>query len=125
MGASLNDINNLLCKIYLLKKGYFGFSVKIIQITITPSLKIVDVKTNLFFDSFPQKKGEKLNLQLFKVWVKKHKYKVSFSTSLKHLKRELNLELMDLMNSNIDYKKSNFIKLINSIKTKIVNFFKP
>lgn len=124
MGTSLNDISNLLCKIYLLKKGLFGFSVSVIQITVTPSLTIVELKSNTFCDKFPQKKGDKLDLNLLKVWVKTNNYKISISTSLKHLKRQISLELYEILNSDFDFKKQTFRKLLNQVKTKIINWFK-
>jgi len=122
MGPALHNIENLLCKIYLTKKGMFGKTSGIVKITITPSLTIVDIKSNKLFDCFPQKKNEKLDINVLKLWVKKNNYKVSISTGLTHLKRKLSLELNDILNSEIKLKsKTNKFDLI-MIKNKIINY---
>lgn len=124
MGPTLHNIENLLCKIYLTKKGMFGKTYSIVKIIITPSLTIVDIKSNKLFDCFPQKKNEKLDINVLKMWVKKNNYEVSITTGLTHLKRKLSLELNDITNSEINLKsRTNKIDLI-IIKNKIINWFK-
>ena len=67
---------------------FFGLIKKYAVLTIIPSLKILNIKTNI--KNFYLKESDFLEIDEFYIWCKKNNYKISYNTKNGILRRILN-----------------------------------
>lgn len=82
----MNDItfDHITAKITLKKVYFFGVFKRYAIIIIVPSLKVVKIKTNI--SNFNFKETQSLDIDELLLYVKKEKYKISYTTKNSKLK---------------------------------------